>query len=243
MIRSFRNWFISGLLLLSPVAVTIFVVNFLIQRLGVPTRRIMFRRIQFDPANEIWLEFGLNLIALLAVVALITALGWLSRLFIGRMIISYFERIVDNLPLVRTVYNTVKQIRDTFVQQNKAVFQQTVLIEYPRKGIWAIGFLTGSSRGETQQKTSANLVNIFMPTTPNPTSGFLLMVPREDVVFLEMSVGDGMKLIISGGAVVPPYPYSKNASVEVTDSEALITGLKPDQSPQPAHPASPPKDT
>ena len=231
MIRSFRNWFISGLLLLSPVAVTIFVVNFLIQRLGVPTRRTLFRSIEFDPANEFWLEFALNLAALLAVVLLITALGRLSQLFIGRFVISSFERIVDNLPLVRTVYNTVKQIRDTFVQQNQAVFQQTVLLQYPREGMWALGFLTGTARGEAQEKTEADLVNIFVPTTPNPTSGFLLMVPREDVVFLEMSVGDGMKLIISGGAGVPSYPYPKAKPTALPAGEPMEKPPKHEHAP------------
>jgi len=106
---------------------------------------------------------------------------------------------------VRTVYNTVKQIRDTFVQQKKAVFQKTVLIEYPRKGLWVLGFLTGEGKGEVQLRTAADLLNVFVPTTPNPTSGFLLMVPREEVHELDMSIGDAMKLIISGGAVVPPW--------------------------------------
>src|SRR5690606_6576647 len=101
-----------------------------------------------------------------------------------------------NVPFVRSVYNSVKQIRDTFVQQKKSVFQQCVLVEYPRTGVYVLGFLTGEGKGEVQQRTSADLVNIFVPTTPNPTSGFLLMVPRDEVTFLDMAIGDGMKLII-----------------------------------------------
>lgn len=206
MLRSLRNWFISGLLLLSPIAVTVFVLNLLVQRLGAPTRRVLFGQIRLDPESQFWLESALNVIALIAILTLITLFGRISQLFIGRYVISTFERLVNNLPFVRTVYNTVKQIRDTFVQQEKAVFQQTVLVEYPKKGTYALGFLTGTARGETQERTSADLINIFVPTTPNPTSGFLLMVPREEVIFLQMSIGDGMKLIISGGAVVPSYP-------------------------------------
>lgn len=232
MFRSIRNWFISGLLLLSPVAVTIFVINFLLQRLGAPTRRVLFGRIPLDPESQFWLEFGLNIIALIAILILITFFGRLSQLFIGRYVISTFERLVDNLPFVRTVYNTVKQIRDTFVQQNKAVFQQTVLVQYPKEGTYALGFLTSTNRGETQEKTAAELVNIFVPTTPNPTSGFLLMVPRDEVIFLEMSVGDGMKMIISGGAVVPGYPPRSTTSPAETTPTPALTGKE--QCPDPS---------
>ena len=112
---------------------------------------------------------------------------------------------MGKFPLINLIYNTVKQIVDTFTQQQKAVFQEVVLIEYPRKGVYAIGFLTNRAKGEIQALTGEELVNVFVPTTPNPTSGFLLMLPKESVVSMQMSISDGMKLIISGGAVVPPY--------------------------------------
>lgn len=205
MVRPVRKWFLSGLLVLAPIAVTVFVISFLMDKVAVPTRDLIWggnvRLTELRPW-EIW---ALNLTSLFIVLTLITLLGWLSGLFVGRYLVTTFERIVDNVPFVRSVYNTVKQIRDTFVQQQKAVFQQTVLIEYPRPGVWVLGFLTGTGKGEPQARTSADLVNIFVPTTPNPTSGFLLMVPRDQVKFLEMTIADGMKLIISGGAVVPPY--------------------------------------
>lgn len=206
MFRSLRSWFISGLLILSPVAVTVFIVNFLIQKIGAPASNVLFGELKIDAQTKIYLEFALNVAALFVILILVTVLGRLSQLFIGRYLITTFERIVDNVPVVRTVYNTVKQIRDTFVQQQKAVFQRTVLVEYPRRGVWVLGFLTGESKGEAQARTDSDLLNIFVPTTPNPTSGFLLMVPREEVKFLDMSVGEGMKLIISGGAVAPVWP-------------------------------------
>lgn len=207
MIRKLRNAFISGLLLIAPVGVTIFVLNFLIQRIGVPTRRLLFFFIPSNQSGFVWIEYTLYLLAILLVACLITLLGWLSKLLIGRVLVNSFERLVDTVPLVRSVYNTVKQIRDTFVQQEKAVFQQSVLIEYPRRGVWALGFLTGEGKGEIQHRTSSDLLNVFLPTTPNPTSGFLLMLPREDVHPLEMTIPDAMKLIISGGAVVPRWPH------------------------------------
>lgn len=205
MIRPLRKWFFSGLLLLAPIGVTVFVISFLMARVAVPARDLIFPGVRLSELSP-WEYWALNLGSLVIVLALVTLFGWLSQLFIGRYLVTTFERIVDNVPFIRTVYNTVKQIRDTFVQQEKAVFQKSVLVEYPRPGVWVLGFLTGTGKGEPQARTEADLLNIFVPTTPNPTSGFLLMVPRDEVHFLEMSIADGMKLIISGGAVVPPYP-------------------------------------
>lgn len=205
MLRNLRNAFVSGLLLLAPVGVTVFVINFLIQKIGIPTRQLIFFFIPPSGSSYIWMEYGLYVAAIVFVGCLITLLGWLSKLLIGRILVNTFERIVDNVPVVRSVYNTVKQIRDTFVQQEKAVFQKSVLIEYPRKGIWVLGFMTGHGKGEIQARTQSELINVFVPTTPNPTSGFLLIVPSEEVHDLDMSIPDAMKLIISGGAVVPPW--------------------------------------
>lgn len=210
-LRKLRNAFVSGLLLIAPVGVTIIVINFLIQKIGIPTRQLLFFFIPRNQANLIWLEYALYFLAILGVALFITFMGWLSKLLIGRAIVNLFERIVDNVPFIRNVYNTVKQIRDTFVQQEKAVFQSSVIIEYPRKGVWALGFLTGVGKGEIQHRTASELVNVFVPTTPNPTSGFLLMVPRQEVHFLDMAIGDAMKLIISGGAVVPPWDQAKSS--------------------------------
>lgn len=205
MFRTLRNAFVSGLLLLAPVGVTFFVIDFLIQRIGAPTRRFMFFFIPPDRTTYVWLEYALYIAGVVGVTLFITLLGWFSKLVLGRVIFNTFERVVDTVPVVRSVYNTVKQIRDTFVQQEKAVFQKSVLIEYPRKGIWVLGFLTGQGKGEIQHRTASRLINVFVPTTPNPTSGFLLMVPEQEVHDLDMSIPDAMKLIISGGAVVPPW--------------------------------------
>ncbi|MEX0326315.1 MAG: DUF502 domain-containing protein [Puniceicoccaceae bacterium] len=226
MLRNLRNAFVSGLLLLAPVGVTIFVVNFLIQRIGVPTRQVFFFFIPSDQSNNIWVEYVLYIAAVLVVVVFITLLGWLSKRLIGRALVNFFERIVDTVPVVRSVYNTVKQIRDTFVQQQKAVFQKAVLLEYPRKGVWVLGFLTGRGKGEIQHRTDSELINIFVPTTPNPTSGFLLMVPREEVVELDMSIPDAMKVIISGGAVVPPW---QKGILEPGATEAIPSPDSPDK--------------
>ena len=124
---------------------------------------------------------------------------------LGKFFISSAEKVLGQVPFVSTVYRTVKQIVETFGKQNRAVFKEVVMVEYPRKNCFVIGFLTNDAEGETEAATGRRLTNVFVPTTPNPTSGFLLLLPREDVIHMNMSVGDGMKLIISGGAVIPPH--------------------------------------
>ena len=141
----------------------------------------------------------------------LTLLGFLSNYVLGRFFISTTERFLDKVPFLSTVYRSVKQIVETFGRENRAVFKAVVLIEYPRKDCWVLGFLTGDSSSDTEDIAGKKLSNVFVPTTPNPTSGFLLLLPREDVHHLDMSVGDGMKMLISGGAVVPP-PKKKQDS-------------------------------
>jgi uncharacterized membrane protein len=211
MLRSLRNAFITGVLVILPLGVTIIVINFLLDRIGTPASNFFFWYL--DP---VWrdmpaVQFGLEVLSILVVLLLITLLGYGSKLFIGRLCLHSFERLLDRVPFINTVYRTAKQIVDTFSHQQKAVFQEVVLIEYPRKDCYVIGFLTSEAKGEPQAATGEAIVNIFVPTTPNPTSGFLLMLPKTDITPLNMSIADGMKLIISGGAVVP-----NNGAVAVT---------------------------
>ncbi|MBN1404004.1 MAG: DUF502 domain-containing protein [Opitutales bacterium] len=213
-IRSIRNAFISGLLLLAPVGVTVFVLNFLVNSLGGPSTKLFFFFVDRNLLDGYPLiEVVLNVLSAIIVCLLITLFGWFSKLLLGRFMLAMFERFMVSVPLVRTVYATVKQIIDTFASNKQAVFRKTVLVEYPRKGVFVLGFLTSDGRGEVQVKTSSEVLNIFVPTTPNPTSGFLLMVPREEVIMMDMSVADGMKVIISGGAVTPPYPAKERKPV------------------------------
>lgn len=209
-LKAIRNAFISGLLLLAPVGVTLFVIQFLIKTLGGPSSRLFFFFVDESVTTRYpWVPYALTVASAILVVVIVTIIGWFSKLLLGRFMMSQFERLMSSVPLVRSVYSTVKQIIDTFVRNNTAVFSKTVLVEYPRKGVYALGFLTGDGRGEVQEKTSAYLLNVFLPTTPNPTSGFLLMFPRDEVIILDMSVTDGMKAIISGGAVMPESQAQK----------------------------------
>ncbi len=209
--RSLRNAFITGLLILAPLGASLITLAWLVDNVG---GRFSKNLLYFLP--EVWLEdqslrLVWNLLATLIVFTIITLLGYLSRYFVGKWILAVTERILTRVPFIKTIYKTVKQIIETFSTQHKAVFKKTVLVQYPRKGVWAIGFLTSDTKGELQQRSNEDLRNIFLPTTPNPTSGFLLMLPKDDIEELQMSIGEGMKLIISGGGVVPPFREGSNA--------------------------------
>ncbi len=221
MLRSLRNAFITGVLVILPLGVTLIVINFLLDKLGTPASNFFFWYL--DPALRGMpaVEFSLEVISVLVVLLLITLLGYGSKLFIGRWMLNSFERLLDRVPFINTVYRTVKQIVDTFSQQQKSVFQEVVLIEYPRKRCYVIGFLTSETKGEPQAVTGEEIVNIFVPTTPNPTSGFLLMVPKTDITYLKMSVPDGMKLIISGGAVVPNHETGEAVQIQNPQSTTV----------------------
>ena len=205
MFRNLRNAFLTGVILLLPLGVTYIVVNFIIVKVGVPASEVFFWYVDDNIRNVTLLNTILNVISLFALIVFIIGLGFFSRYVLGRIFITTVERILDGLPFVNSVYRTVKQIVDTFSQQQRAVFHEVALVEYPRKGCWVLGFRTSETKGEVQAKTGKHLSNIFVPTTPNPTSGFLLMIPTEEIIPLSMTVAEGMKVIISGGAVSPPY--------------------------------------
>ncbi len=207
MFKRLRKSFLSGLVLLAPISVTLFVFNWLVVKIGGSVKGPLLR---FVPETIISNEgFGAllrNMLATILVLLAITLLGYLSRYFFAKYLWGIGERILRTVPIINTVYTSVKQIVDTFSSENRAVFQQVALVEFPRPGCYAIGFLTGTTKGEIQEKTAEVLRNVFIPTTPNPTSGFLVMLPTNSFHILDMTVGQGMKMIISGGAVAPDYP-------------------------------------
>lgn len=207
---TFRNAFISGALLLAPLIVTVWAFAQIIALVGGTVRPLFFNRL---PATLRDLPFLSDVVSTISVVLIVTALGYVSRYVFGKFFVSIGERFMLSIPGVSAVYNTVKQIVDTFGTQNKNLFNQVVLVEFPRPGVWAIGFLTNKTQGEAQAKTAEEVWTVFVPTTPNPTSGFLILFPAREITPLEMSVGEGMKMIISGGAVVPPWPAVKAADL------------------------------
>lgn len=206
MLKNLRNAFFSGLVVLIPLGITLLVLNILIQKIGAPASELFFAFIQTSWRNNTLLNGVLNGVSTLIVVGLVTALGVLSNYFLGKWFIKTTERILHRLPFINVVYKTAKQIVDTFAEQNKALFQKVVLVQFPKEKTYAIGFLTGVCKGEVQAKTKEQVYNVFVPTTPNPTSGFLILVPEKELIYLDMNVGEAMKLIISGGAVTPGEP-------------------------------------
>jgi uncharacterized membrane protein len=197
-----RNAFLSGVLLLAPLVVTVWAFRKVVDLVGGSFRPfyedLIPRALEGVPL--LW-----DLLATGVVVVLVTLFGFLSNYVLGKFFWSLAERTIQRIPGVGAVYNAVRQIVATFGSQNRSMFSQVVLVQYPRPGCWTIGFLTNRAQAEPQLRAGAGeLWTVFVPTTPNPTSGFLLMLPRAEVVELDMSVGDGMKMILSGGAVTPP---------------------------------------
>ena len=135
----------------------------------------------------------------------LTLIGFATRIIILRNIFGFGEKILYRVPMISTVYRSIKEISLAFLVQKNTIFQNVVLVEYPRKGLHQLGFVISETRGEVQKKIKNKLVNVFIPTTPNPTSGMLVLVPQEEIVSLEMSVAEGMKMVISGGAVAPKF--------------------------------------
>ena len=202
--KRFRNAFFTGLLIFLPLGTTIFVLDFLLDMFQEPATR-MAKQLGLGAEQFFFgLETLLAIVGLLCGILALTVLGFLSNYVLGKFFISSTEKVLDKVPFLSTVYRSVKQIVETFGKDNRAVFREVVLVEYPRKDCWVLGFVTAEGSKETESVIKRNVTNVFVPTTPNPTSGFLLLVPREEVLPLDMSVGDGMKMLISGGAVTPP---------------------------------------
>ncbi|MEW5921708.1 MAG: DUF502 domain-containing protein [Bacillota bacterium] len=188
-----RKYFLTGIIVLLPLTITVYVLFFI------------FRLVDglLSSLIEALLGFPLPGLGMLLTFAFIVLVGLVATNVIGRRFISFLDRLFTRIPMVKIIYGATKQIIDAFSVQTHDAFRRVAIVEYPRQGVYAIGFVTGEGAGEVQAKTARHVCSVFIPTTPNPTSGMLLLVPREEITFLEMSVEDGLKLIISGGVVNP----------------------------------------
>lgn len=200
-----RNNFLTGIVIFAPISITIYLlwvfVNF------VDSRVLPLVPEKYSP--ETYLPIYLPGLGLVLFFFFVAALGAFTKGFFGRALYRYGERLVDRVPVVRSLYTALKQIVETiFARGGQDSFDQVCLVEYPRRGIWAIAFVTTETFGEVSEKNTEHgpLVSVFLPTTPNPTSGFLLFVPKKDVILLDMTVEEAAKLVISAGLVTPPYP-------------------------------------
>jgi len=207
MITGLRASFLTGIVVIAPVSLTIWLIWTIVGWVDGFVLPLVPNR--FNP--EAYIGINLRGVGVFIFLIFTIAVGWVAKGLIGRSLIRFAERMVESVPVVRSIYGGVKQIAETVFAQSDRSFETACLIEYPRKGVWAIGFVSTQARGEVARRatTSGDLLSIFVPTTPNPTSGFLLFVPREDVIELDMSVEEAAKLVISAGLV---YPNQKDPS-------------------------------
>ncbi len=207
-----RNYLLTGILVTAPISITVWISWQILQFFDATARHLV-------PAA--WYpDIAIPGLGLLIVFAGLILIGALTAGLVGRLVLRTSERILNGMPVVRSLYAAIKQIMETVLAQRATAFRQVVLIEYPRRDIWAVGFVSGSTRGEVQRKLKQDLVNVFLPTTPNPTSGFLLFVPAKDVRVLEMSIEEGIKLVVSGGIVTPDDDHAPQAPTLPPDVRA-----------------------
>ena len=190
-----RNYFIAGIVVLIPIGITLYLTLFII--------KISSKIIPNEINPNSYLPYSIPGLEIVIAILIITLIGWLSLSFLGRRILKLVNDIFKKIPFLRTIYSAIGQMTQTFATTNKNNKKSVVLVEYPRKGSWAVGFATQENRGEISSKTNKDLINVFIPTTPNPTSGFLLMFEKSEVKYLDMNFEDASKFIVSAGTSNP----------------------------------------
>ena len=185
-----RNNFIAGVVVLIPIGITLYLTLFIIKF----SSKIIPKEI--NPNN--YLPFDIPGLEILIAVIIITLIGWLSLSFIGKKFFELFNNVLRKIPILRTIYSAIGQMTESFTKTDNKQ-KSVVLLEYPRKGVWAVGFATKENKGLIKKKVNEDLINVFVPTTPNPTSGFLLMVPKNDLIYLDISFEQASKFIVSAG--------------------------------------------
>jgi uncharacterized membrane protein len=200
----FRRYLIAGLLVWVPLIVTGLIIKFLVDMLD-------FTILLLPPSwrPEAILGFSVPGTGVVVAIVIVFVTGLVAANFVGRKLFDIGDSLVDRIPLVSSIYSAVKQVMRTVLTDGGQSFKRVLMVQYPRKGLWTLGFQTGVGVGEVQHRTERDVITVFIPTTPNPTSGFVILVPREDAVELEMSVEDGLKFVMSLGVVVPNWPATQ----------------------------------
>ena len=194
-VAKLRNYFITGVVVLIPIGITLYLTLFLIK---ISSKLIPK---EINPNN--YLPFSIPGLEILLSIIFIIFIGWLSLSFLGKRLLKLVNDLFKRIPILRTIYSSILQMTETFSQNTKKNKKNVVLVQYPRKGCWAVGFATKDNKGEISKKTNEDLVNVFIPTTPNPTSGFLLMFPKSEIIFLDMDFEQASKFIVSAGSTNP----------------------------------------
>ncbi|RFB65567.1 MULTISPECIES: DUF502 domain-containing protein [unclassified Herbaspirillum] len=211
-----RKYFITGLLILVPLAITLWVLNLII---GTMDQSLLLLPVSWRPEALVGFRIpGLGTILTLLIIFLT---GLATRNFIGRQVVSLWEGLLTRIPVVKSIYSSVKQVSDTLFSSSGNAFRKAVLVQYPRQGSWTIAFLTGIPGGEVKNHLQGvDYVSLYVPTTPNPTSGFFLMVPRADTIELDMSVDEALKYIVSMGVVAPEMQADKKIITDIAADAA-----------------------
>lgn len=220
-----KRYLIAGLLIWVPLGVTVMVIKLLV---GMMDKTLVWLPEKYQP--DVLLGFHLPGVGVVLAVVIVLGTGVIVANLFGRKLVKFWESILAQIPLVRTIYTSVKQILETVFSSGQS-FRKVLLLEYPRKGLWTLAFQSSTTRGEAQTKTGTEIVNVFIPTTPNPTSGFFIMVPKADVIELDMDVDEGLKMIISAGVMVPEW--NSEWSPELDEKQAKTLGKKDPDEPVP----------
>jgi uncharacterized membrane protein len=235
--RRLRTNLLAGILITAPIGITFYLSWLVIGWIDGKVTPIIPEK--YNP--ETYLRFSIPGLGLVVAIIVLILIGALTKGVIGRWWLHTTEGILARMPVIRSLYGAVKQIFETIMKQQSNAFRQVVLFEYPRRGSWAIGFITGRTEGEVQSLPEDEVVNVFLPTTPNPTSGYLLFISKKDLVMLDMTVEEGIKMVVSGGIVTPPdrraeedktirrvasadgerktIPYQRDATLEVVGDD------------------------
>ena len=200
--RRIRNVFITGLLITLPIALTWFILQFLLNNFDALSP--VFTNILIQLGAPIPEGYRLPFLGLVVTLLIVLIVGWLTTNFFGNKVFQIGELLIEKIPFVRRIYKGSKQVVSSIAEADTSAFRKVVLIEFPRRGLLAIGFVTGESRGEVQELTRENMLNVFVPTMPNPTSGFLIFSPLEELTEVSMTIEEGIKYVVSGGLVTPP---------------------------------------
>ncbi|HJO88234.1 MAG TPA: DUF502 domain-containing protein [Alphaproteobacteria bacterium] len=194
-----RTYFLAGILVTAPITITLYAAWIFVAFVDGKVTPLIPE--SYNPST--YLPFDIPGLGLVVMAVVLILIGWLTAGFLGRLFLRISERILRRMPVISGMYSAIKQIFETVLKKQSNAFREAVLVEYPRRGVWAIAFITGRTKGEVQSLIEEEVINVFLPTTPNPTSGFLLFVPRKDIIPLNMTVEEAIKMVISGGIVTP----------------------------------------
>lgn len=205
-----RAYFFAGILVTAPVSITFYLAWQFIQFVDNQVSPLIPPA--WNPQN-----WGIPGFGLLLVILALTLIGMFTAGFAGRFFIKLSEAVLQRMPVIRSIYSAMKQIFETVLAQKTNAFREVVLVEYPRKDLWVLGFIAGTTTGEVGERLEQETLNVFIPTTPNPTSGFMLFVPRKDLVVLDMTIEDGIKMVVSTGIITPPMKIKAASTVKPID--------------------------